>query len=112
MDVTLVRLVAGVSSQLVWIALVPSERSAFAAFRPSAAWRTLVPASVLSAYVSMLLWLGGFKWASASTAAVLNQMSTVFTIVLARLVLGEPLTRRRALGGLMAVSGAVIVLKP
>jgi drug/metabolite transporter (DMT)-like permease len=111
-DVTLVRLVAGVSSQLVWIALVPSERSAFAAFRPSAAWRTLVPASVLSAYVSMLLWLGGFKWASASTAAVLNQMSTVFTIVLARLVLGEPLTRRRALGGLMAVSGAVIVLKP
>jgi drug/metabolite transporter (DMT)-like permease len=39
-------------------------------------------------------------------------MSTVFTIVLARLVLGEPLTRRRALGGLMAISGAIIVLKP
>jgi len=111
-EVTLVRLVAGIASQLVWIALVPAERLAFAAFRPGAAWRTLVPAAVLSAYVSMLMWLGGFKWANASTAAVLNQMSTVFTIVLARLVLGEPLTRRRALGGLMAISGAIIVLKP
>jgi drug/metabolite transporter (DMT)-like permease len=111
-EVTLVRLVAGIASQLVWIALVPAERSAFAAFRPGRIWRTLVPAAVLSAYVSMLLWLGGFKWANASTAAVLNQMSTVFTIVLARLVLGEPLTRRRALGGLMAISGAIIVLKP
>jgi drug/metabolite transporter (DMT)-like permease len=111
-EVTLVRLVAGIASQLVWIALVPAERSAFAAFRPGPAWRTLVPAAVLSAYISMLLWLGGFKWASASTAAVLNQMSTVFTIVLARLILGEPLTRRRALGGLMAISGAIIVLKP
>jgi drug/metabolite transporter (DMT)-like permease len=110
-EVTTVRLVAGVASQLVWIALVPGERTALAAFRPSPAWRTLVPAAVLSAYVSMLLWLGGFKWASASTAAVLNQMSTVSTIVLARLVLGEPVTRRRALGGLIAVAGAVVVLR-
>jgi drug/metabolite transporter (DMT)-like permease len=111
-EVTLVRLVAGIASQLVWIALVPAERTALAVFRPSAAWRTLVPAAVLSAYVSMLLWLGGFKWANASAAAVLNQMSTVFTIVLARIVLGEPLTRRRALGGIVAICGAVIVLKP
>ncbi len=111
-EVTFVRLVAGVASQFLWIAIVPGERSALAAFRPSPAWRTLVPAAVLSAYISMLLWLGGFKWASASTAAVLNQMSTVFTIVLARVVLGEPVTARRAFGGLVAISGAVIVLRP
>jgi len=79
-------------------------------FRPSATWKTLVPASILGAYVALLLWLGGFKWASASVAAVLNQMSSVFTIVLARMFLGEVVTRRRAIGGAAAVLGAIVVL--
>jgi drug/metabolite transporter (DMT)-like permease len=108
-EVTLVRLVAGVVGQLLWIALVPSQREALRALRPSPAWRTLLPASVLGSYVAMLLWLGGFKWASASVASVLNQMSTVFTIAMARLVLGEPITTRRALGALAAIAGALLV---
>lgn len=108
-EVTLVRLVAGVVAQLAWIALAPSQRSALLVLRPSPAWRTLVPASVLGSYVAMLLWLGGFKWASASVASVLNQMSTVFTIVLARVVLAEPITKRRALGALAAIAGALVV---
>ena len=41
----------------------------FELHRPSAVWRTLVPASVLGSYVSMLLWIGGFKWADASVAS-------------------------------------------
>jgi len=77
---------------------------------PSRVWRTLVPASVLGSYVAMLLWLGGFKWASASTASVLNQLSTVFTIVLAWIFLGERLSLRRALGAALAVAGALLVL--
>lgn len=109
-EVTLVRLFAGVAAQLVWLALVPRERASLRALAPSRAWRTLVPAAVLSAYVSLLLWLGGFKWANASVAAVLNQMSSVFTIILARVVLGEPVTPRRALGGAIAIAGALVVL--
>lgn len=109
-EVTVVRLMAGVAAQLVWIAVLPGEREALRAFVPGPAWRTLVPAAVLSAYVAMLMWLGGFKWADASVAAVLNQMSTVFTIVLARVVLGEPLTRQRAVGGVVAIAGALVVL--
>ena len=109
-EVTFVRLVAGVAGQLVWITLVPRERSALKALRPSPAWRTLVPASFLGAYVAMLLWLGGFKWASASVASVLNQMSTVFTIVLARVWLKEPVSRARAVGAALAVAGAVLIM--
>lgn len=109
-EVTLVRLVGGVVSQLAWIGLVPSQRTALLAFRPGPAWRTLIPAGVLGAYVSLLLWLGGFKWADASVAAVLNQMSTVFTIVLARVALGEALSRRKALGAALAVAGAVVIM--
>jgi drug/metabolite transporter (DMT)-like permease len=109
-EVTMVRLVAATAVQLAWVAIVPSERSVLRVFAPSPAWRTLIPAAVLASYVSLLLWLGGFKWADASVAAVLNQMSSVFTIALARIVLGEPVTRRRALGGAVAVGGALVVL--
>ncbi|MEM1030901.1 MAG: DMT family transporter [Myxococcota bacterium] len=109
-EVTLVRLLAGVSGQAVWMALVPSERSALEALKPNRTWWTLAPASFLGAYVAMLLWLGGFKWTGASTASVLNQMSTVFTIALARVWLGEPVTRARLMGAAMAVVGAILVI--
>ncbi len=109
-EVTTVRMVAGVTGQLAWMALVPSGRDALEVFKPDRAWRTLVPASILGSYVSMLLWLGGFKWAPASVASVLNQMSTVFTIVLARLVLGEAISPRRAFGAAAAVAGAVWIV--
>jgi drug/metabolite transporter (DMT)-like permease len=109
-EVTLVRLVAGVAGQLLWIAAVRSQRSALRALSPSRTWRTLLPASVLGSYLAMLFWIGGFKWAPASVAAVLNQLSTVFTIVLARVVLAEPLSKQRALGAALAVGGAVVVL--
>ncbi len=109
-EVTIIRLVAGVAGQLVWMAAVPAERDALTVLRPSRSWRTLVPAAVLSSYLSMLLWLGGFKWAPASRAAVLNQLTTVFTIVLARVFLGEALPLRRALAAVAAIAGALMVL--
>ena len=107
-EVTLIRLVAGIATQLVWI--VPFERSALAVLKPSPVWRTLMPAAVLGAYISMLFWLGGFKYADASVAAVLNQLSTVFTMLFAWALLKEKPSGRRLLGGLIAVAGAVVVL--
>ena len=109
-EVTVVRLIAGVAAQLLWIGAIPQQRSALAVFRPTRTWRTLMPAALLSSYVSMLLWLGGFKWAPASRAAVLNQLTSAFTIVLARVFLGEALSTRRALGAAAAMGGALLVL--
>jgi drug/metabolite transporter (DMT)-like permease len=109
-EVTLIRFVAGVLGQFVWIAAVRSERSALSVWRPGRVWLTLLPAAFLGSYVSMLLWLGGFKWADASTASVLNQMATVFTIMLARVILKEKLTPPRVIGALAAVGGALMVL--
>jgi drug/metabolite transporter (DMT)-like permease len=109
-EITLIRLVAGVAAQLAWMAVVPSARAALRVFVPSRTWRTLVPAAFLSSYVALLFWLGGFKWAPASVAAVLNQMASVFTLLLARLLLGERLSRRKAVGAATAVAGALVVL--
>ena len=108
-EVTLIRVLAGVVGQLLWIA-VRRDAVALRPFRPSPVWRTLLPAAVLGSYISMLFWLGGFKWADASVASVLNQMSAVFTILLARVILGEHLSLARAFGSAAAVAGAMYIL--
>ena len=109
-EITAVRMLAGVAGQLVWILFVPSQREALSVFKPDPAWRSLVPGAFLGSYVAMLLWLGGFKWALASVASVLNQLASVFTIVLARIFLGEALTPRRMFGAGLAIAGAIWIV--
>ena len=109
-ELTFIRLVSGVAFQLVWIALDRRQRPALAVLRPQAVWKTLFPASFLGSYLAMMCWLGGFKWADASVAAVLGQTATVFTIALGVLILREPLTRRRVVGAALALAGAVAIV--
>lgn len=109
-EVTLVRLLIGTPALLLWVLLGRRRFEVLSVFRPAPVWRTLVPASILGAYLSTLCWIGGFKWAEASLAAVLNQTATVFIIVLGRVLLGEVVTARRALGAAAAATGAVLVL--
>jgi len=44
-------------------------------------------------YLSLLCWLAGFKYAQAGIAALLNQTSTVLIVLLAAIVLKQPLTK-------------------
>ena len=108
-EVTAVRLLAGVLAQLAW-AGVFRQPETFSVFRERKVWKTLVPGSILGTYVAMLFWLGGFKWALVSVAAVFNQLSSVFTIGLAWLFLKEELTWRRGIGAGLAVCGALVVI--
>ena len=109
-EVTATRMGFGVAAQLLWSGL-RGDRTVFGAFLPSSgAWRWLLPASFVGTYLAMLLWMGGFKWAPASVAAVLNQLATVYILILARLVLHEPVTGRQFLGGAAAVVGAMVVM--
>lgn len=108
-EVTSLRLLAGVIAQLCY-ALVLRRWETFRVFRERQVWRTLGPAAVLGTYVAMLFWLGGFKWTEASVAAVFNQLSSVFTIALAWMFLGEALTRRKVLGGAIAIGGALTIM--
>lgn len=109
-EVTWSRLVAGVVAQIAWLLVRGRGREVLTAFRPAPVWRTLVPGAFVGTYLSLVFWLGGFKWAEASVAAVLNQMATVYIVVLAWLVLGEPLSRRRIVGGVVALGGALVVI--
>jgi drug/metabolite transporter (DMT)-like permease len=80
------------------------------AFRPQPSWRYTLPASVIGGYLSLVMWIGAFKYAPAGTAALLNQTSTLFTVLLAAVFLREPMTARLALAVLLACAGSLSVL--
>ena len=58
----------------------------------------------------MTIWVAAFKYTSVSSAAILNQTSTIFVVILAAWVLRETFTRRRLIGTVLAFSGALLVL--
>lgn len=108
---TMVRLAGGLAALAPVVLFHPaSRRRALRAFQPQRAWRYAVPGAIMGNYVSLLLWIAGFKYAPASVAAILNQTSTVFTVLLAAIFLAEPIDRRRAVAVALAVTGSVLVI--
>ncbi len=101
---------AGGSAFLVLFALLGRGwKTHWSVFRPSLAWKTALPASILGTYVCMILWVAGFKYTYASVAAVLNQTSVVFASILAVVILKEHFDRRKIAALVLALIGVAIV---
>ncbi|MCI5073218.1 DMT family transporter [bacterium] len=72
--------------------------------------KTFIPAALMGSYLSYILWIAGFKYTQASKAALLNQTSTVFTIVLAYIFLKEPMHKVKLLSIALAICGTLLIL--
>jgi drug/metabolite transporter (DMT)-like permease len=108
--IVLLRLIGGVLGMLLLFAvrrepLLPRGQS-LARLR----WPLLVLAAFLGQYVSMVLWMAGYKYTEASVAAVLNETASVFIVLLAALFLREGLDARRLIGVACTLSGVVCML--
>ena len=77
---------------------------------PLRRWLVLAAAATIGQYLSMTLWLGGYKYTSASVASVLNESASIFIVLFAALFLGEPLTWRRAAGVGLTMAGVVCMV--
>ncbi len=75
-------------------------------------WRKLLIAAFVGQFLSMVLWLAGYKFTSASVAAILNESASVFILLLAWLWLKEPLSRRALAGVALTLSGVGCMLLP
>lgn len=73
-------------------------------------WGMIVGASFLAAYLALLLWLAGYKLIDASLASALNETNGVFIVLLAWLMLGEPLNRRKLAGISLTLTGVIIMI--
>ena len=92
--------------------VLPGRQARARALRPGPGWKHAIPGTLLGSYVALMLWLAGMKYTSVGKAAVLNQTSTVYTLVLASFFLGERFTRRTALAAGLALGGVLLVLRP
>lgn len=105
-----IRVVGGVAGMLLMGLVQGRLRAVAAEYRAARDWGMTTLAAFVGTYVAMLLWLAGYKYADASIAAVLNETSAVFAIVLAAVFLRERLNRRQWLGSAVAVAGVALVV--
>jgi drug/metabolite transporter (DMT)-like permease len=77
---------------------------------PPLHWRILISGALLGQYISMLLWLAGYKYTQASVAAILNETSSIFIVILAWLFLREGLSIRKLVGVACTLSGVACML--
>jgi drug/metabolite transporter (DMT)-like permease len=90
--------------------LSPRRREILTVLRPSRAWRFSLPAAVLGSYLALLCWIAGMKYTKVGAAAILNQSSTIYVLILAAVFLKEPFTRRKSLAALLAAAGIALVI--
>lgn len=108
-EATTVRLLAGAAALVLWDGAAGTLKRGLSLLRPQPLWKVAIPATVVGTYLSMLLWLGGIKYTTASRAALLNQMGMVFAMGLAWLS-GEAIPRQRWLGAGLALTGVAVIL--
>ena len=69
----------------------------------------LISGSFFGTYLSVILWLAGYKYTLAGRAAIYNQLSTILISILAVIFLKEKLTNKKKIGIVLSFIGAIIV---
>lgn len=108
--VTELRVLAALAALTVMMLGHRDRRKLFGSLLGHGAWRHALPGAFVGNVLAMTIWVAAFKYTSVNSAAILNQTSTFFIVLLAAWVLREPFTRRRGVGTLLAFSGAVMIL--
>jgi drug/metabolite transporter (DMT)-like permease len=109
---TFVRLAGGSLALAALIPFLRNRRAVLAPLREPRNWKVLVPAAFFGSYLSLFLWMGGMKYAKASIAAILNQLNTIFIVIIAAVFLKERLTVWKVLAVALAFVGAYLASWP
>ncbi|WP_170185861.1 DMT family transporter [Pseudoxanthomonas dokdonensis] len=107
--ITVLRLLGAVAGLAV-LSRLPALRSLVTFDASQVPWPRLWVAALLGQGVSMLLWLGGYKYTSASIAAILNESASVFLVMLGAWWLREPVGRRAWAGVVLTFTGIACML--
>ena len=69
----------------------------------------LLAGAFFGTFLSVIFWLAGFKYTLAGKAAIYNQLSTIFIILLASVFLNQHMTKRKWVAVSLALMGSFIV---
>jgi len=109
MGIVTVRFSIGAGFMLLWGLVGPARSEVLRVFVTKSMFKYTIPSAVLGPFLATLLWFVGYKYTLAGKAAIYNQLSTIFTLVLAAVFLKEPLTKRKLLAVVLAFTGALMV---
>ncbi len=109
---TTIRLFGAVVTLALFVPLHPKRKQILKPLFEWSNWKALIPASFCGSYLSLILWLGGMKYARVSIAAALNQLNAIFIVILAAIFLKERLTIRKAVAVALAFLGAYLASQP
>ncbi|HOP05851.1 MAG TPA: DMT family transporter [candidate division Zixibacteria bacterium] len=110
MWVTQMRIVGGIICLLPMLYWHPHRREIVRTMFAKVGRVYTITGSFIGSYVAMILWMGGMKYTTASVAAILNQMSTIFIFILATVFLKEKMTTSRVVGVILGVAGTIFVM--
>lgn len=104
------RMVGGIAGMLVVMMFGGRWQRAKQSFTEPQPWGTVIGASFLAAYVALILWLAGYKLIDASVASALNETNGTFIVLLAWLMLGEKIGRRKLVGVSLTLTGVIVMV--
>jgi drug/metabolite transporter (DMT)-like permease len=104
------RMVGGIAGMLVVMMFGGRWQRAKQSFTEPQPWGTVIGASFLAAYVALILWLAGYKLIDASVASALNETNGTFIVLLAWLMLGEKISRRKLVGVSLTLTGVIVMV--
>ena len=105
-----IRLVGGAGGMLIYMALRGRYAAVKQNFMKPLPWKLIIVGSFLGAYVSMMMWLAGYKLIPASEASVLNETANAWIVLLAWLMLGESIGYRKVTGIMLTSAGVIVML--
>lgn len=107
--VALIRFGVGLMSSIVFMSFHSGFKFIYITFQQGYRNIFLLGGSFFGTYLSVILWLAGYKYTLAGRAAIYNQLSTVLISIMAVYFLKDTLTLKKKIGILLSFVGAVIV---
>lgn len=104
------RLIGGLIGMGLIVLWRGNGRTLIGEFRAVRHWPQVIAGSIAGTYLSMLLWLAGYKYTSASVSAVLNETAAVFIVLFAVVFLRERVRPRQVAGIALAMLGVALVV--
>ena len=107
--VALIRFGVGLMSAIIFMSFNSGFKFIYITFQQGYRNIFLLGGSFFGTYLSVILWLAGYKYTLAGRAAIYNQLSTVLISIMAVYFLKDTLTLKKKIGILLSFVGAVIV---
>ena len=107
--VALIRFGMGLFIGLVFLVLKSGLSEVIVTFRIGISNTFMLLGAFFGTYLSVILWLAGYKYTLSGKAAIYNQLSTVLISIMAVVFLKEKLTNKKKIGIVLSFFGALFV---